>query len=391
MKTDQQSLSAGVIWVMTIAVCATVANLYYNQPLLPLMGSSIGIDSSDLGIIPFASQIGYAAAILFISPLGDVMRRKSIIGLLSISLTLSLFGIYGANSFWMLVLAMFIVGLSANITQQIIPFAASLVEPKNKGKVIATIMTGLTVGILLSRTVSGTIAEYFDWRTVYLFAAFISMVIGFLLFAVLPNPKPAAKLAYPKLILSMFTLFKTQPLLREASVTGALWFAAFNGLWATLAIHVTDEPFALSVQQAGLFGFVGMAGIVGAKVSGQLIEKWGAKKLITLGLTFVLSGFIVMGIWGDSVIGLVIGILLLDIGVFGSQISNQVRIFSIDPKAQSRINAVYMLFYYLGAALGSAIAVKVMASAGWLGLVMFGATLALAGLCFHIFKNRSVS
>jgi predicted MFS family arabinose efflux permease len=388
MNTPSKTLNTGVILMMAIAVCATVANLYYNQPLLPLMGDAMGIDESNLGLIPFASQMGYAAAILLISPLGDVMRRKTLISLLSVGLTLSLLGIYFSNSLWMLVIATFFVGINANITQQIIPFAASLSAPENKGKVISTIMTGLTLGILLSRTVSGTIAEVFDWRTVYLFAAITSVVIGGLLYIVLPNPKPSAKMSYPALIVSMFTLVKKQPLLREAAITGALWFAAFNALWATLALHVSNEPFSYSVQQAGLFGFVGMAGIVGAKLSGRLVNKLGSNLLISMSLLFVLLGFVVMAIWGNSLAGLVVGILLLDIGVFGAQIPNQVRIFSIDPQAQSRINAVYMLFYYLGASFGSAVGVKVMAELDWSGLTTMGVTLALSALAFHQFKNR---
>ena len=388
MNTPSKTLNTGVILMMAIAVCATVANLYYNQPLLPLMGDAMGIDESNLGLIPFASQMGYAAAILLISPLGDVMRRKTLISLLSVGLTLGLLGIYFSNSLWMLVIATFFVGISANITQQIIPFAASLSAPENKGKVISTIMTGLTLGILLSRTVSGTIAEVFDWRTVYLFAAITSVVIGGLLYIVLPNPKPSAKMSYPALIVSMFTLVKKQPLLREAAITGALWFAAFNALWATLALHVSNEPFSYSVQQAGLFGFVGMAGIVGAKLSGRLVNKLGSNLLISMSLLFVLLGFVVMAIWGNSLAGLVVGILLLDIGVFGAQIPNQVRIFSIDPQAQSRINAVYMLFYYLGASFGSAVGVKVMAELDWSGLTTMGVTLALSALAFHQFKNR---
>lgn len=280
MNTQVKTVSTGIILMMAIAVCATVANLYYNQPLLPLMGRTMGIDESHLGLIPFASQVGYAVAILLISPLGDVIRRKTLITLLSIGLTFSLLGIYFSISLWMLVVATFFVGISANITQQIIPFAASLSAPENKGKVISTIMAGLTLGILLSRTVSGTIAEAFDWRTVYLFAAIISVVVGGLLFIVLPNPEPSAKMRYSALIISMFTLVKTQPRLREAAITGALWFAAFNALWATLAIHVSNEPFSYNVQQAGLFGFVGMAGIVGAKVSGRFVNKLGANVLI---------------------------------------------------------------------------------------------------------------
>ncbi|MGZ0706857.1 MFS transporter [Coraliomargarita sp. W4R53] len=381
-------MSKGLLFIMTTAVFATIANLNYNQPLLPFMGDSLGVDEGSLGWIPFASQIGYAVSILLISPLGDRTDRRGLIRNLSFTLVLGLLITYFAGSLWMLVAATFLVGLSANITQQILPFAASLVEPERRGAVISTLMTGLTAGILVSRALSGIIAQHLGWRAVFLFAAVVAAAIGLLLHRFLPSSRPTASLSYPRLLSSMFTMVKTQPLLREAAITGALWFAAFNALWATLAIHVTDAPFDYSVQQAGMFGFVGMAGLVGAKVSGLWVNRVGSRFLITVGLLLVLSGFSVLVIWGNHLAGLIVGILLLDIGVFGSQIPNQVRVFSIDPKAQSRLNAVYMLFYFIGASLGSVIGVKIMGEAGWVGLSLFGLVLTLLALAYHYQRGR---
>lgn len=384
---ESTRLSRGLLFIMTAAVFATIANLNYNQPLLPSMGESLGVEQGSLGWIPFASQIGYAAAILFISPMGDCFDRRQLIRNLSLGLVLGLLMTYFASSLWMLVVATFLVGLSANITQQILPFAATLVEPERRGAVISTLMTGLTAGILVSRTLSGVIAQHLGWRSVYIFAAAIAAVIGLLLYIFLPSSRPTASLSYPRLLSSMFTMLKTQPLLREAAITGALWFAAFNALWASLAIHVTSAPFNYSVQQAGMFGFVGMAGLVGAKLSGLSVNRVGVRFLISLGLLLVLLGFTIMVFWGDSLVGLILGILLLDIGVFGSQIPNQVRVFSIDPKAQSRLNAVYMLFYFIGASCGSVIGVKVMGEAGWLGLTIFGLILTLLALAYHFWHS----
>jgi predicted MFS family arabinose efflux permease len=203
----------------------------------------------------------------------------------------------------------------------------------------------------------------------------------------LPDNKPKVSLTYPALIASMFGLIRQHKLLRESALTGALWFAAFNALWATLAIHVTDAPFSYNVQQAGMFGLVGMAGIVGAKLSGKLVDTHGSARIITVALGLVVSSFIVLGIWGDSLIGLVVGIILLDIGVFGAQIPNQVRVFSIDPAAQGRMNAVYMLGYYIAAAIGSALGVKVMSIAGWHGMTLFGLGLACMALAHHIWRQ----
>jgi predicted MFS family arabinose efflux permease len=387
---ENTKLSKGLLFIMTTAVFASIANLNYNQPLLPFMGESLGVDEGSLGWIPFASQIGYAVAILLISPLGDRTDRRGLIRNLSITLVFGLLITYFASSLWMLVIATFLVGLSANITQQILPFAASLVEPERRGAVISTLMTGLTAGILVSRALSGIIAQHLGWRAVFLFAALVAAVIGILLQVFLPSSRPTASLSYPRLLGSMFTMVKTQPLLREASIIGALWFAAFNALWATLAIHVTGSPFDYSVQQAGLFGFVGMAGLVGAKASGLWVNRCGARFLITLGLLLVMAGFLVLVMWGEHLAGLILGILLLDIGVFGSQIPNQVRVFSIDPKAQSRLNAVYMLFYFVGASLGSVVGVKVMGEAGWLGLSLFGLALTSLALGYHYWSGLRV-
>lgn len=382
-------LSGALLLLMATAISATAANLYYNQPLLPEMGAAFGLNDGTIGVIPSASQLGYAAAILLISPLGDVINRRSLIGYLSVLLTLSLMAVFLAPNFGVLVAASFAVGLGANVTQQLIPLGAALSTPDTRGRTMGTLMTGLTIGILLSRTISGTVAEAFGWRAVFLMAALLAAVFGIALRLSLPSQKPKATLAYPALIASMFTLLRQHRLLRDSALTGALWFAAFNALWATLAIHVTDAPFDYSVQQAGLFGLVGMAGIFGAKASGRLVDTFGPARLITIALLFVLAAFGVLAIWGHSLAGLIVGIILLDLGVFGAQIPNQVRVFSINPAAQSRMNAVYMLGYYIAAAFGSAAGVKVMSLAGWHGVALFGLSLAALALVFHLLRQAN--
>ncbi|REG82702.1 MFS transporter [Marinomonas pollencensis] len=381
-------INRGLLFLMAAAISATAANLYYNQPLLPSIAESLGIASENLGLIPMSTQVGYAAAIFFISPLGDRYDRKQLIRYLSLTLIAGLVATYFASSLVFLLIAGLIVGLSSNITQQIIPLASSLIAPEDRGKVISTLMTGLTVGILLSRTISGTISEHFGWRAVYLFAAALAVIFGLLLAFYLPKTKPTSNLSYPKLLASMLDLLKKYSVLRDAALVGGLWFAVFNALWATLAIHVMDSPFNYSVQQAGMFGLIALAGTLGAKVSGRLVNRYGANKLIAAGLLFILSGFVVFALWGDTLAGLIVGIILVDLGVFGSQVPNQVRIFSLDPKAQSRINAIYMLCYYLGGAVGSAIGVHVIAVGGWIALTLFGLVIIVLALIYHLMRSR---
>ncbi len=352
-QANVEQLSKSQLLLMSSAVSATAANLYYNQPILPEIGQELGISVEQLGSIPAAGQIGYAVALLLISPLGDSYPRRTLIGLLSLLLIASSVLAGFSNGLPMLVVACFLVGLSANITQQLIPFAASLSTPETKGHIIGTMMTGLTIGILLSRTVSGIVGEQFGWRAVFVMSAILATIFGVLLYQFLPHNTPTSKIPYRQLVKSMLTLFTKYAILRQSILTGTFWFAAFNALWATLALHVHEPPFNYDTQQAGFFGVIAMAGVIGAKVSGGLVNKVGSRNMVNVALSLIVSGFIVSGVFGDTLIGLIAGIILIDLGVFSAQVSNQVRVFSIDPAAQSRINGIYMLGYYLGGALGS--------------------------------------
>ncbi|WP_394245659.1 MFS transporter [Vibrio astriarenae] len=384
-KTKTETLSSGRLFLMSSAVSATAANLYYNQPILPKIGAELGLTSEQLGSVPAAGQIGYAAALLFLSPLGDTLPRKRLIAILSVLLVLSSLVAFTASSLIALVVACFAIGLSANITQQLIPFAASLSTPETKGKVIGTLMTGLTVGILLSRTVSGFVGEQFGWRAVFVMSATIAAIFGVLLYAFLPTNTPTSKIPYPKLVASMATLIKQHTALRSSALTGALWFASFNALWATLALHVSELPFNYNAQQAGMFGVIALAGVVGAKVSGSLVSKFGSRNMISMALSIIVAGFVISGLFADSLIGLIVGIILIDLGVFSAQVSNQVRVFSINPQAQSRINGIYMLGYYLGGAFGSYAGIQAFELAGWVGVVGF----SIASVILSFVANRA--
>lgn len=385
---DGDRASRTLLWILTAAVAFTAANLYYYQPLLPALQADLKLDDSVLGLVPFGTQVGYALAILFLSPLGDLYPRRQLIGGLSLLLVVALVLQATAGNGEILVLGALLMGLGANITQQIIPLAASLSSPEQRGRVIGTIMSGLTAGILVSRVLAGGVAEQLGWRAVYWFAAGAALLWGVVLWRSLPQEASRARdLRYPSLILSMVGLFRRHRLLRVSALTGGLWFAAFNAVWASLALHVTGEPLGLDLQQAGMFGVAGMAGIVGARLAGQWVERLGAWRVMLLALLVLLVG--VACLWGlsHSVVGLAVGVVLLDLGVFAAQIPNQVRVFAIAPEARSRLNAVYMLFYYLGASLGAVAGVRLMAAFGWQGVMALVAGLSALALVVHL-ANR---
>lgn len=384
---DLMGISKRLIFLIATAVAATAANLYYNQPILPLIGEDLALNDILLGAIPAATQLGYAAALLFISPLGDRFPRRNVIAILSVLLTITAFTAALSQSGYVLITACFVLGLSANITQQLIPFAASLSSAKHKAHLMGTVMTGLTMGILISRMISGSIAEYFGWQAVFIMSGIISACFGVLLYRYLPHNEPSNTQSYLKLITSMGGLLKQHKVLRQSALIGALWFAAFNAMWATLALHASKPPFSYDAQQIGLFGIIAMSGIIGAKVSGKWVPKLGSYRILIASMLFIIVGFIIAAVFADRLWGLIVGIILIDLGVFSGQVANQVRIFSIDPAAQSRINAVYMLFYYSGATLGSALGVKIISHFNWFFVCIFCAVITGAGLLYHCFKR----
>jgi len=249
-------------------------------------------------------------------------------------------------------------------------------------------MMGLTIGILLSRTLSGFVGEHFGWRGVFVMSAILAALFGVLLRLFLPLNEPQTSLRYWPLLKSTVALFKQHKPLQVFTLTGALWFAAFNVLWATLAIYVSDAPFNYSAQEAGLFGIIALAGVIGAKSSGKWVNVLGSKKLVVIVLTLAAIGFAITGVFLGNLIALIIGIILIDFAIFSAQVANQVRVFSIDPSAQSRINGVYMLGYYLGGAFGSIIGVKAFALYQWPGVVVLSVVLITISAAFNSLAKK---
>ncbi|MBG9993763.1 MFS transporter [Pseudoalteromonas sp. NZS127_1] len=385
---QNQSLSRFILLLMTTAIAATAANLYYNQPILPLIANEFNLTDSQLGSIPALTQIGYAFALLFISPLGDSIARRHLITILSCLLVVACSAAMLAPNLPLLLISVFLIGVSANITQQLIPFAASLVSSEQKGATLGTLMMGLTIGILLSRTLSGFVGEQFGWRSVFLMSAVLAALFGILLRVFLPSNKPHTNLRYWPLIKSMLALFIKHKSLQHFTLSGAFWFASFNVLWATLAIYVSNEPFNYNAQQAGLFGLIALAGVIGAKSSGKWVSKLGSKALIMIALTLAAIGFAITGLFNGSLASLVIGIILIDFAIFSAQVANQVRVFSIDPTAQSRINGIYMLGYYIGGAVGSMVGVKAFALYQWPGVVAVSIIFILLSGIFNSFAKK---
>jgi len=372
-----RSLRGLLLLLATIAGVA-VANIYYNQPLLDNLRHSFPDSASWVGVVPAVTQLGYAAGMLLLAPLGDRFDRRALILLQTAGLCVALVVAAAAPALPVLVAASLAIGVLATIAQQAVPFAAELAPPSERGHAVGTVMSGLLLGILLARTAAGLVAQYFGWRAVFAASVVALLALAVVIVLRLPKSKPTSTLPYGKLLLSMWHLVVEHRALREASLTGAAMFAAFSIFWSVLALLLAGPPFHLGPQAAGLFGIVGAAGALAAPLAGKFADRRGPRTIITLSIVLVAISFVIFGVSATSITGLVIGVIVLDVGVQAAQISNQSRIYALKPDARSRVNTVYMVAYFIGGALGSGVGAAVWPVFGWVGVSVAG--LLFAGL-----------
>lgn len=376
---DQRSLRGLLLLLATIAGVA-VANIYYNQPLLDNFRESFPRSASWVGAVPAVTQLGYAAGMLLLAPLGDRFDRRLLILLQIAGMCGALVVATSAPSLTVLIAASLAIGVLATIAQQAVPFAAELAPPSERGHAVGTVMSGLLLGILLARTASGLVAQYFGWRAVFAASVVALLALAVVIWIRLPKSKPTSTLPYGKLLVSMWHLVVEHPGLREASLTGAFMFAAFSIFWSVLALLLAGAPFHLGPQAAGLFGIVGAAGALAAPLAGKFSDRRGPRSIISLSIALVAVSFVIFGVSGASIAGLIVGVIVLDVGVQAAQISNQSRIYALSPHARSRVNTVYMVAYFIGGAAGSAVGAIVWPMFGWVGVSVAGLVFAaLAG------------
>ncbi|WP_295716720.1 MFS transporter [Mucilaginibacter sp.] len=381
-------LTPFTLWIMTIATGLVVANIYYNQPLLADIAHTFNITDKKAQQVSFFTQIGYATGLLFIIPLADMLKRKRLILIDFILVIISLLISALAPTVTILTIAGFLVGVSSVIPQLLIPMAAHLAKPHERGKKLGVIMGGLLIGILLSRTLSGFVGEHFGWRAMYYIATGLMLAMWLMIFFFLPEVEPDYKGNYKNLMKSLVHLVKTQPKLRMAAFRGALCFAGFSAFWTTLVFLLKQPQFNEGSSVAGAFGLVGAFGALAAGLMGRLSDKMNSYKLSGYTLSLVLISFIIFYFSSHSIIGLIIGVIVLDMGVQATHISNQSIIFSLIPEARNRLNTVYMVSYFIGGASGTFLASQVWKSYQWSGVCAIGAALAIVALAAHLFSYQ---
>ena len=370
-------LSKSLVTLIAVATGAVVANLYYAQPVLHLVAHDFHSGSGLASLIITATQVGYAAGLLLIVPLGDLHSRRVLVTRIFGVAAVALVGCALAPDIWFFGLASVAVGAASVAGQVMIPFAADLAPEERRGRVVARIMTGLLLGILLARTVSGSVAQLAGWRAIYWFSAALMVVFALILWRALPAEGPRPHRSYWNLVGTSLRLLVDEPVLRRRAWHGACGFACFSVLWTTIAFLLSGAPYNYSSVVIGLFGLVGAGGILAANMAGKLADSDRSTGATLVAGVLLIGAFGLLWLGRSSLAALIAGIVVLDIGTQGMQITNQAIIYALRPDARSRINSAYMVCYFIGGAVGSVTAGVVYGAHGWSGVCLLGAGFGL--------------
>lgn len=380
-----QGVSRSQVSFMVLTCILVIGNLYYNQPLLGILSREFGVSEKTVSLIPALTLIGYAIGILFIVPLGDRIERRRMIQIsLFAAGTLALALPFSPN-FAALCVISFILGFSNISATTLIPFAANLARPEERGKVVGTVLSGILIGTLLGRALSGFMAEHFGWKTVFLFSGSVSYLLGVLTPWALPTSEPHFKGTYKELLSSTFQLIRDIPRVREIALMGAILFGSFSAFWTTLTFLLEAAPFSYSPQTIGLFGALGMIGALAAPLAGRYADKKGTAATIRLGLYLAMLAFALLALSSTWVAGIILGVLILDLGIQIAHISNQTRLFEISQEARSRLSSIYIFCYFVGGSLGAAVGSQLWSFGRWPAVSLGG--LLFCFLAALIFKR----
>lgn len=371
-----KKLTNPVLYLMSISAGLVVANLYYNQPLLNQIGETYGVSESAVSNVALSTQLGYAFGLLLIIPLGDKVSNHKILRWDFLLIIVSLVAAGLSDSLLLLIISSFFIGFSSSLPQLFVPMAAQLSDDKGRGRAIGIVMSGLLIGILGSRVLSGYIGENFGWRCMYYGAAVVMALLFLLLHYKLPPIKSHFSGSYGSLLKSIFHYFKTERELRLASLRGALAFAGLSAFWTTL-VFLMEDNFGYGSTITGLFGIFGIAGALGATVVGKLNDKINKNSIIIFSSFLLILSWIVLLFSDHSIFGIIVGIILVDLGLQALHITNQNIIFSKNPEGRNRVNTVYMVSFFIGGAVGTSLGAIAWQHYNWIGVSILGLALSI--------------
>ena len=377
-----------MLWVLAIIAGLSVANIYYNQPLLNRISAELGVTEFAANLVPMVTQVGYALGLLFIIPLGDLYKRRTIIVADFVLLAIATYGIALSPSLDYVLAASLVTGICSVTPQIFIPLVSQFSLPENKARNVGLLLSGLLTGILGSRVISGLVGEYLGWRTMYYVASAVMLVCLAVVVKVLPDTPSNFRGTYGGLMKSLWRLYRGNATLRLVSIRAGLCFGSFLALWACLAFKLGGAPLYAGNNVIGLLGLCGMAGVLTATMVGGYVNRFGVRAFNYFGAAMMIAAWLLIYLFQDCYAGYIVGIIIIDIGMQFVQISNQTRALVLDQSATNRINTIFMTTYFVGGALGTLLAGTFWQSFGWTGVTAVGISLAGISLLITVFTKH---
>jgi len=375
--------SRGKIVMMAIIAGAVITNIYCTQPILPLIAAGLRVGLTTVDFVAGAALLGFSTGLALLLPLGDRFdRRKLVLAQIALAFAFAVTAAI-APGIWALIAASFGLGIVSCVPQQLVPFAAVMSLPSERGRSVGTVVSGIMVGILLGRTIAGVVGAAYGWRAVYAMEAVFMIPVWIAAASLLPKGVPSTNLSYGRLLASLWPLARDNRPIRESMIIQALLWACFNAFWVNLAALLASGPWHLGSAWAGGFGIIGAAGAFAASFGGRASDRLGSRSVIGASIVIATLAYVLLAGAEFSMALLVIGVIVLDIGVQAGLVSNQTRAFAVDPKAQGRINSLYMTATFFGGAVGATVSGWLMSRFGWMGIVAFGVALGLVASAIH--------
>ena len=385
---ENQGIPRSVLLMMAVIAGLTVANCYYNQPLLELIRHDIGITEQSANLITVITQIGYALGLFFLIPLGDMFSpKKLILANMSIAAVMAIV-MAVAQNVWMLWGASLLIGACSVIPQFFIPIAGQFSAPKNKSRNMGIVLSGLLTGILTSRVISGYIGEWLGWREMFLVAAFVMLICMGVMLLMMPEMKRNYEGTYRGLMSTMAEIMVLHPSVRLYAIRAAFGFGSMMAIWSCLAFHLAQPPFRAGSDMVGTLGLCGIMGALAASGIGKQIPKFGIHNFSLFGAATQIVAWAIALLFGDTYAGLIAAIILVDIGLQCQQLSNQSGCLQEIPQAANRANTIFMTTYFIGGSLGTFCAGYVWNRANWLGVCIVGMIFALISLAITLCNRK---
>ena len=389
---QQAELGAGIsrplVLLLAFTCGAAVANLYYAQPLLHTIAHGFSVSNSAAGLLVTVTQAGYVVGLALLVPLGDLLERRQLIAAMLLVAAAGLGVAAAAPSFAVFALAVAILGVTAVVAQIIVAMSSSLAAEHERGRVVGTVMSGLLIGILVARTISGVVAQLLGWRVIFALAAGAMVLLAGVLRWALPRVPTTERLPYPALLRTVLDLVRAEPLLRQRMILGATAFGCFSVLWTSVAFLLSGAPYHYGNAVIGLFGLAGLAGVLAAPAAGRLSDRGRGRAAMSGSIIVLLLSWGLLAFGKSSVVALIAGIVVLDLGAQAMHISNQSAVYSLHGQARSRLTTAYMVAYFSGGVALSAATSALYSSGGWDAVCALGAGTATVGLITWLVTER---